>query len=92
MNTKTQLEARFGYLVSAVEHAIMAQLVEDWYGKRTIYWERVQNNQLDPQTGEYSDPDATKIPYQFWTDAKIAKRDIKLWVAVADKISERINR
>jgi hypothetical protein len=87
-----QMEARIGYLTSAVVNTIMAELVEAWYGGRLSDWERVRQNQFDPATGQYSDPEATQIAYRFWTDEDTAQRDTAAWLAVADSVEEKMQR
>ncbi len=86
------LEARVGYLVSAVVNAIMAELVEAWYGSRLADWTRVRQNQFNPATGQYTDPEATQIAYRFWTDEAITQRDVAAWLAVADAVERIVQR
>lgn len=86
------LEARVGYLVSAVVNAIMAELVALWYEPRLADWERVRQNSYDPATGQYSDPEATQIAYHFWTDAQVTQRDIDAWLEVTDNITKKLER
>jgi hypothetical protein len=88
----TQLEARIGYLVSATVNAVMADVVESWYGERLDDWERVRQNTIDPETGQYVDPEATQIPYQFWTDETVAQRDTRAWLTVAEAIETHHKR
>lgn len=88
----SQPEARVGYLVSAVVNAIMAELVELWYGSRLADWERVRRNSYDAATGQYSDPEATQIAYRFWTDETVALRDIDAWLEVTDNIEKKLSR
>ena len=83
---------RVGHLVNGVVNAIMAELVEAWYRPRLDDWERVRTNQFDASTGQYTDPEATMIAYQFWTDASTAERDITLWLAAADSIEGKFKR
>lgn len=77
-----QMEARIGFLVSAVVNAMMAELVESWYGSRLNDWERVRQNV----------PEANEIAYRFWTDTDVAQRDVAAWLAVADSVEEKIKR
>ncbi len=88
----SQIEARIGYLVSAVVNAIMAELVASWYGPRLDEWERVRQNRIDPATGQYSHPEANQIAYRFWTDADVARRDTAAWQQVVDRIAQHMNR
>jgi hypothetical protein len=78
------MEARIGFLVSAVVHAIMAELVEVWYGARLADWERVRQN---PNA-----PEAAQIALRFWTDEAISQRDTEAWLNVADRIEQHVNR
>jgi hypothetical protein len=87
-----QLEARVGYLVSAVVNAMMAELVESWYRQRLDEWARVRGNQFNPATGQYSDPEATMIAYRFWTDDNVAQRDTALWLQVVGNIETKMKR
>jgi hypothetical protein len=86
-----QIEARVGYLVSAVVNAIMAELVECWYGS-VLMSERMRQNRIDPATGQYHDPEANQIAYRFWMDAEMARRDTEAWLAVADSVEEKLRR
>ena len=78
------LPPRIGHLVSAVVHAIMAELVEHWYGQRLNLWEQVQ---ADP-----TQPDAQKIAYEFWMDEDVALLDTDAWLLVADSIEAKLKR
>lgn len=85
-------EARIGYMTSAVVNAIMAELVEAWYGDQEAAWEQVRQNTYDPETEMYSDPVATQIAYQFWQAPQTAALDTALWLAVADAIEQKLTR
>ena len=87
-----QKEARIGYLVSAVVNAITAELVETYYGDRLDDWECVRTSRIDPATGQYEDPEVTRIAYDFWTDETVAARDITAWLAVADAVAANMER
>ena len=49
-----QMEARLGYLVSALVNVVMAELVEAWYADKLADWERARGNQVDPATDRKS--------------------------------------
>ncbi|MCY4020330.1 MAG: hypothetical protein OXG39_13060 [Chloroflexi bacterium] len=72
------LPPRIGYLVSATVNAIMAELVEQYYGRRMEHWGIVRN---DPES-----PQAREIAYAFWTDEEIALLDTDHWLQVAESI------
>ena len=44
------LPPRVGYLVSATVNAIMAELVEQYYGARMEQWQFVRENPSDPRS------------------------------------------
>ena len=78
------LPPRIGYLVSATVNAIMAELVEHYYGRRMESWRFVREN---PETSEARD-----IAYAFWTDDEIALLDADHWLNVADSIEKHLQR
>lgn len=92
LHPNTAPPAKIGYIVSAVVHAIMADLVAAWYGPRPDDWERVRANTIDPVSGAYRDPTATQIAYAFWTDPQTAARDTAAWLAVADSVAEKLKK
>ena len=92
LHSNTQKETKLGYLVSATEHGIMAELADHYYHNRLEDWERVRQNQFDPTTGQYSDPETAKIAYTFWMDEDIALLDVDSWLLVADSVEEKLKR
>lgn len=78
------LPPRIGYLVSATVNAIMAELVEQYYGAHMEQWHFVRENPSDPQSQQ--------IAYTFWTDEEVALLDIDHWLQVADSIQEKMER
>ncbi|GEM_PF-568598 len=78
------LPPRIGYLVSATVNAIMAELVEHYYGANMEQWEFVRSNPTDPKTRE--------IAYAFWTNEDIALLDTDHWLQVADSIEKHMER
>ncbi len=78
------LPPRIGYLVSATANAIMAELVEQYYGPRIDAWLTVRAN---PES-----TDARAIAYAFWTDEDVALLDTDHWLAVTDSIEEQLRR
>ena len=79
-----ELPPRIGYLVSATVNAIMAELVEHYYGEHIDQWQFVRQHPDDPKTRE--------IAYQFWTDADVALLDSDHWLEVADSIEQKLKR
>lgn len=79
-----ELPPRIGYLVSATVNAIMAELVEHYYGEHIDQWQFVRQHPDDPKTLE--------IAYQFWTDADVALLDSDHWLEVADSIEQKLKR
>jgi hypothetical protein len=78
------LPPRIGYLVSATVNAIMAELVEHYYGQNMDHWNTVRDN---PES-----PEARQIAYQFWTDEDVALLDTDHWLGVADSIETHLRR
>ena len=72
------LPPRIGYLVSATVNAIMAELVEHYYGRRPEAWALVNQQPADSR--------AQDIAYAFWTDEEVALLDTDHWLQVADSI------
>lgn len=78
------LPPRIGYLVSATVNAIMAELVEHYYGPRPGDWA-----QFRAAPGE---PESSEIAYAFWTDEDVALLDTDGWLQVADGIERHLQR
>ncbi len=78
------LPPRIGYLVSATVNAIMAELVEHYYGPRPQAWAQVRAAPADPA--------ASEIAYAFWTDEDIALLDTDHWLQVAEGIEQLLER
>ena len=78
------LPPRIGYLVSATVNAIMAELVEHYYGRHLDRWALVREN---PEA-----PEAREIAYAFWTDEEIALLDTDHWLQVAESIETHLQR
>ncbi len=78
------LPPRIGYLVSATVNAIMAELVEHYYGCRPEAWSRVREAPEDSLS--------TQIAYEFWTDEEVALLDTDHWLQVADSIERHWQR
>lgn len=78
------LPPRIGYLVSATANAIMAELVEHYYGRRMDAWLTVRER---PDSAETRD-----IAYAFWTDEEVALLDTDHWLAVTDSIEAQLRR
>lgn len=79
-------DVRLAYLVSAAANGIIAQMGELFYSKNPDLFARVRDNHVDPDSGEYTDPDAAKIPILLWMDKEVAALDSALWSALADRI------
>ncbi len=78
------LPGRIGYLVSATANAIMAVLVEQYYGRRREAWSIVR--------GQPAAQPAQQIAYQFWTDDEVALLDTDAWLQVAEAIQAQQQR
>jgi len=78
------LPPRIGYLVEATVNAIMAELVEHYYGPRMDAWQITRTN---PET-----PEARDIAYAFWTNEEVALLDTDHWLSVADSIEAQLRR
>jgi hypothetical protein len=81
-------QERIELLGSAAANQIVAELSHDFYARHPEYHARVRDNHIDPDTGDYTDPDAAKIPLMLWMDAQVAALDAKLWDALADRLEE----
>ncbi len=78
------LPGRIGYLVSATVNAIMAELVEHYYGRRMEAWQLARAR---PEAAE-----AREIALDFWTDEEIALLDTDRWLSVADSVEAQLRR
>lgn len=78
------LPPRIGYLVEATVNAIMAELVEHYYGRRMDAWRIVR---AQPET-----PEARQIALDFWRDAEVALLDTDHWLSLADSLEAQIRR
>jgi hypothetical protein len=85
-------EARVGFMTSALVNVVMAELADAWYSGRPFAWERVRRNAFDPNTGQYTDPEATQMAYRFWVDESTSERDKAAWLAIADQIESALDR
>lgn len=81
-------EERLAFLVSAAANAIIAQMGAVFYGKHPDLFTRVRDNEVDAETGEYSDPDAAKIPILLWMDEAVAALDTAQWLALTERIEQ----
>lgn len=73
-------------LVSAAGNAVIAAMGESFYSRHPDLFARVRDNRLDPETGDYTDPDAAKIPILLWMDPEVAALDTAQWLALADRV------
>ena len=78
------LPPRIGYLVSATVNAIMAELVEHYYGQCPEAWALLRQKPKSPE--------ASEIAYTFWTDEEVALLDSDHWLQVADSIERHLQR
>ena len=81
---KGPLPPRIGCLVSAAANAIMAELVEHYYGRHIDDWIFLRQHPADPKSQE--------IARAFWTDADVALLDTDHWLQVADSIEKKLAR
>ncbi len=79
-------DQRLALLVSAAANTIVAQMGAVFYRKHPELLVRVRDNHIDPDTGEYTDPEAAKIPLLLWTDNDVAALDTTLWMDLADRV------
>lgn len=84
MQKRHTLESRTGYLTSALVNAIMAELVEAWYGNHADAWLFQREHPEDPQ--------AQAVSYEFWTDTETAALDTACWLEVADRLETALLR
>ncbi|XWX03997.1 hypothetical protein VZO05_00315 [Aggregatilineales bacterium SYSU G02658] len=84
MQQKHTPEARVSFMTSAIVNAIMAELVEAWYGERPEAWAH--------QRGHPGDPEALELAYLFWIDADTAALDTTCWLEVADRLEKALTR
>ena len=78
------LPPRIGFLVSATVNAIMAELVEHYYGRRMDAWRALRANEASAE--------ARAIAYAFWTDEEVALLDSDHWLGVADSVEAQFRR
>ena len=78
------LPPRIGYLVSGTVNAIMAELVDHYYGRRPETWDLVRKRPDDPASEQ--------IAYEFWMDEEVALLDTDHWLQVADSIERQMQR
>ena len=78
------LPPRIGFLVEATVNAIMAELVEQYYGRRMEAWQILRAN---PEA-----PEAREIAYAFWTDEEVALLDTDHWLSLADSVEAQLRR
>lgn len=79
-------DVKLAFLVSAAANAIVAEMGAVFYAKNPDLFSRVRDNAIDPDTGEYTDPDAARIPIALWMDDDVAALDTALWMALTDRI------
>jgi hypothetical protein len=91
MQKDREPDDRFGLLASAIANSLLAELSEFWYSRHPEEYQRVRANRIDPDTGEYTDPDAAKIPLLFWIDPQVAARDTGGWLRIAYLIEKKLN-
>lgn len=84
MQTKHTPEARISFLTSAIVNAIMAELVEAWYGERPEAWSHQRHHP--------DDPESLALAYRFWTDPATAALDTTCWLEVADRLEAALKR
>jgi hypothetical protein len=92
MQPSRPAEERFSLLSSAIANGILAELTAYWYNLNPDAHQRVLSNVIDPTTNEYTDPDAARIPLQFWIDDGVAQRDIGAWLQTAYWIEKRLKQ
>jgi len=78
------LPPRIGYLVEATVNAIMAELVEHYYGRRMADWQIMREK---PAT-----PEARQIALAFWSDEEVALLDTDNWLSLADSLEAQFQR
>lgn len=90
MQKERDPESRAELLSSAIANVILAELSELYYSAHPDDYARVRANGIDPMTGDYTDPDAVKIPWKLWADPRVEARDITLWLRVADDLEAKL--
>ncbi|MCY3831826.1 MAG: hypothetical protein OXG85_02345 [Chloroflexi bacterium] len=78
------LPPRIGRLVEATVNAIMAELVEHYYGARVEEWQVVRQQ---PETAK-----ARESALAFWIDEEVALLDTDHWLSVADSVEAHLGR
>lgn len=91
MQSKHGGESRIGYMTSAIQNAIMAELVEAYYGEREGDWQTVRQAQRSDPGGALHQ-EAAAIAYAFWTDDETAALDTALWLQIAGRIERTLTR
>jgi hypothetical protein len=90
MQKDRPLDDRLGLMTSAVANGILAELAQYWYSRHLEEYARVRANRVDPETGEYTDPDAARIPVLFWMNPVIGAKDTKAWLKIADAVEKKL--
>lgn len=85
-------EARVGYLTSATVNVVMAELAASWYGERPKAWEKVREEQYQPETQAVAESQTARIAYIFWTHPDTVALDEQLWTTIAEGIREKLTR
>ncbi len=84
-------QERVSLFSSALTHFVLCELAARYYAAHPDQHARVLANQLDPVTGQYTDPDAARIPMQMMADPQVAARERRLWRQIADDLATQLN-
>lgn len=85
-------EARVGYMTSATVNVVMAELAAAWYGERPKAWEKVREEQYQPETQAVAESQTARIAYIFWTHPDTVALDKQLWTNISDGIEQKLSR
>ncbi len=91
MQRERDPQERFVLLTSAVANSIIAEMAEYWYTRNPEAYARVRANRFDPATGEFTDPEAARIPLLMWMDEGVAALDTGAWSAIADAVEKKLS-
>ncbi len=86
---KTPYENRIRFLANAIGNLIVADLAAYWYGENADMWDfqQAHGSELDEETGQ---PISQTVYTSFWLDDDVAARDTAAWLAIVDKLQQKM--
>lgn len=75
----------YSHITNAAGNAILADLQYTYFKKRLELYQIYRDEQTDDETRQ-------AIQFEFWLNEIVSKRDVALWLHMADQIEQAINR